>query len=344
MRKSAYGDWAHATLLAVLALMTAAGCGGGQGAPGSAVIAIDGSSTVFPITEAVAEEFQLVSSGARVTVGISGTGGGFSKFCAGETDLSNASRPIKPVEVAACQAAGIDFVELPVAYDGIAVVVHPSNDWVDALTIDDLKRMWEPAAQGTVARWEQVRTGWPETELHLFGPGADSGTFDYFTDVIVGDEGASRGDFTSSEDDNVLVQGVSTDELALGFFGYAYYEENRDRLRLVPVDDGDDTNGAGPIAASPDTVRDGTYRPLSRPVFVYVSTASLARPEVAAFVDFYLDQGADLVREVGYVPLSPNEYELIAGRVEARVTGSMFGEGQDAGVTLAELLVQPTHP
>ena len=345
MRTIDVGSSVGTALLAGIALLAASvGCGAGQSGPGATgVIAVDGSSTVFPITEAVAEEFQAVSPEARVTVGISGTGGGFSKFCAGETDISNASRPIKAVEIKACAAAGIEFVELPVAYDGIAVVVHPSNDWVDALTVADLRRMWEPAAQSTVARWEQVKTGWPEAELHLFGPGADSGTFDYFTDVIVGDEGASRGDFASSEDDNVLVQGVSTDGLALGFFGYAYYEENRDRLRLIAVDDEDDANGAGPIAVSPDTVRDGTYQPLSRPIFVYASTDSLDRPEVAAFVAFYLTQGSDLVREVGYVPLSLPEYELVAERVRMRITGSMFDEGQGAGLSLEELLVQPIH-
>ena len=330
------------TITATLTVLLA-GCGGGGPSTGSSVIAIDGSSTVFPITEAVAEEFQVASPGARVTVGISGTGGGFSKFCAGETDLSNASRPIKPVEIEACAAAGIEFVELPVAYDGIAVVVNPANDWVDSLTTADLRRIWEPAAQGTVMRWEHVRTGWPETELHLFGPGADSGTFDYFSEAIVGEEGASRGDFTSSEDDNVLVQGISTDALALGFFGYAYYEENRDRLRLIPVDDGDDSNGAGPIAASPDSVRDGTYQPLSRPIFVYVSTASLDRPEIQAFVDFYLSEGDDLVREVGYVPLTPPEYRLVSQRVHARQTGSMFGGGQ-VGASLEALLSASARP
>ena len=345
MRKRSFGSLAHVTVLAGVTLAVAvAGCGGGEQSAGTRVIAIDGSSTVFPITEAVAEEFQMASPGARVTVGISGTGGGFSKFCAGETDISNASRPIKPIEAEACAAAGIGFVELPVAYDGIAIVVNPLSDWVDTLTVSDLRQMWEPAAQGTVMRWEQVRTGWPEDELHLFGPGADSGTFDYFTDAIVGEEGASRGDFTSSEDDNVLVQGVSTDSLGLGFFGYAYYEENRDRLRLIPVDDGDDSNGAGPIAASPTTVRDGTYQPLSRPVFVYVSTASLDRPEVQAFVNFYLTVGADLVREVGYVPLSPHEYALVAQRAQERVVGSMFGGGQEVGSSLEVLLTASTHP
>jgi len=345
MRRLELGGVRCVAFLSGLALaVVAAGCGGGERAAGSRVIAIDGSSTVFPITEAVAEEFQILSPDARVTVGISGTGGGFSKFCAGETDVTNASRPIKLVEVEACTAAGIGFVELPVAYDGIAIVVNPENDWVNTLTTEDLRRMWEPAAQGAVVRWEQVRTGWPEAELHLFGPGADSGTFDYFTEAIVGEEGASRGDFTSSEDDNVLVQGISTDALALGFFGYAYYEENRERLRLVPVDDEDDSNGAGPIAASPEAVRDGTYQPLSRPIFVYVSTASLDRPEVQAFVDFYLTDGADLVREVGYVPLSPHEYDLVAQRAQERVEGTMFGGAQGVGSSLEALLAASTHP
>ena len=345
MRQRAFSKASYVTLFVGATLVVVmAGCGAGEPSAGGDVIAIDGSSTVFPITEAVAEEFQMASPGARVTVGISGTGGGFSKFCAGEIDISDASRPIKPVEVEACAAAGIGFVELPVAYDGIAIVVNPENDWVDTLTIADLRRMWEPAAQGTVTRWEHVRTGWPEDDLHLFGPGADSGTFDYFSEAIVGEEGASRGDFTSSEDDNVLVQGISRDALGLGFFGYAYYEENRDRLKLIPVDDGDDSNGAGPIAASPDTVRDGTYQPLSRPIFVYVSTASLERPEVQAFVDFYLTEGADLVREVGYVPLSPHEYALVAQRANERVVGSMFGGGQEVGSSLEVLLAASTQP
>lgn len=310
-------------MLAVLAGMGAVGCGGGAREAADSVIAIDGSSTVFPITEAVAEEFQKIMPNARVTVGISGTGGGFQKFCSGETDISNASRPIKQVEIDACAAAGIEFIELPIAYDGIAIVVNPANDWVDAVTVDELRSIWEPGAQRTVMEWAQVKTGWPERELHLFGPGADSGTFDYFTDVIVGDEGASRGDFTSSEDDNVLVQGIATDELALGFFGYAYYEENRDRLKLVGVDDGDGENGLGPILASPQAVRDGTYQPLSRPVFIYVSTAALDRPEVRAFVGFYVTDAAELVREVGYVPLKAEEYLLLQRRVEeAGATGT----------------------
>ena len=321
-------------------LVGVAACGGGPddgGSSGSAVVTVDGSSTVFPIAEAVAEEFQLVDSAARVTVGVSGTGGGFKKFCAGEIDISNGSRPIKAVEIAACAAAGIDFIELPVAYDGIAVVVHPDNDWASTLTPEDLKVMWEPEAQGTVVSWNQVRPDWSEGELHLFGPGVDSGTFDYFTQAIVGEVGASRGDFTSSEDDNVLVQGVSTDPQALGFFGYAYYEANRGRLKLLSVDDGDETNGAGAIAPTPDSVRDGTYQPLSRPIFIYVNPEALERPEVSGFVNFFLSDGAPLAREVGYVPLSDAEYALVQRRLDGRVTGTMYADGNELA-SLSELL------
>ena len=312
-------------------------CGSGQSR--TSIIAIDGSSTVFPITEAVAEEFQGAMPSARVTVGISGTGGGFTKFCSGETDITNASRPIKQVEIDLCADQGINFIELPIAYDGIAILVNPENHWVDTIAVDELKRIWEPDAQQTVVRWDQIRPDWPERELHLFGPGADSGTFDYFTEVITGEEDASRGDFTSSEDDNVLVQGVSTDQLALGFFGYAYYEENRDRLKLVPVDDGNDDNGAGAIAASPETVRNGTYQPLSRPILLYVSTAALDRAEVRAFIDFYLNEGVPLVREVGYVPLGEHEYRLVQERVDTRVTGTMFNGNTSA--SLESLLTMP---
>lgn len=323
-----------------VALFGVVACGGGAGEGGAtsaAVITVDGSSTVFPIAEAVAEEFQLVDPAARVTVGVSGTGGGFKKFCAGETDISNGSRPIKAVEIDACAAAGVEFIELPVAYDGIAVVVNPENDWVSTLTPDDLDRMWNPAAQGTVVSWDQVRPEWPDSELHLFGPGVDSGTFDYFTQAIVGQESASRGDFTSSEDDNVLVQGVATDPLALGFFGYAYYEANRDRLKLVSIDDGDETNGAGAIAPSPESVRDGTYQPLSRPIFIYVNPESLDRSDVSGFVNFFLSDGASLVREVGYVPLSDAEYALVQSRLDGRVTGTMFEHG-DERASLTALL------
>jgi phosphate transport system substrate-binding protein len=316
-------------------IWTAAACGGGErtspeAGGGTRLITVDGSSTVFPITEAVAEEFQRAQQGVRVTVGTSGTGGGFQKFCRDEIDISDASRPIKANEAQACAKAGIQFIEVPVAYDGIAVVVNPKNTWAASMTVAELKRLWEPAAQGKVVRWNQIRQDWPDREIHLFGAGVDSGTFDYFTEAIVGKEAQSRGDYTSSEDDNVIVQGVSGDELALGYFGYAYYEENKGRLKLVAVDDGDESNGKGPIAPSPETVKDGTYRPLSRPVFIYSKLEALERPEVKEFVDFYLGKGAALVREVGYIPLTDREYELVRARVANRRTGSMY-EGTDSG-------------
>ena len=330
----------------LLAGLAGAGACRGWGGGAARVVSVDGSSTVFPIAEAVAEEYRRVDPAARVTVGVSGTGGGFEKFCAGETDISSASRPIRAAEIEACAAAGIAFVELPIAYDGIAVVVHADNDWVETLTPDDLRRMWEPAAQGTVTRWNQVRPEWPDRELRLFGPGIRSGTFDYFTQAVVGRAGSGRGDFTSSEDDNVLVQGVSNDELALGFFGYAHYEESRDRLGLSAIDDGDDTNGAGAIRPSPDTVRNGTYRPLSRPVFLYVNPEALDLPEVAGLVRYFLSEGAELVREVGYVSLTNREYALVRRRLEDRVVGTMYcGPGGAAGevASLEALLSRPGY-
>lgn len=302
------------------------------------IIAIDGSSTVFPITEAVAEEFRSTDP-TRVTIGVSGTGGGFKKFCKGETAISGASRPIKPSEVELCKTGGVDYIELPVAYDGISVVVNPKNDWVKYLTVAELKALWRPEAQGQIKRWSQVRTGWPDEEVHLFGAGVDSGTYDYFTSAVVGTEHSSRGDFTSSEDDNVLVQGVATDRLALGFFGYAYYEQNRSRLSAVPIDDENDANGRGPIAVSPQSVIDGTYSPLSRPIFIYVSVAAAARPEVAAFVDFYIANATKLVREVGYIQLPERGYGLVSKRFERRVSGSIFGgTGSRVGVSVESLL------
>ena len=257
------------------------------------MITADGSSTVFPITEAVAEEFQKANAGTRVTVGSSGTGGGFQKFCRNETDLSNASRPIKSAEARGVRKAGIEFIELPIAYDGLAIVVNPKNTWVTSMTVADLKKLWEPAAQGKVKRWNQIRPEWPDQEIHLFGAGVDSGTFDYFTEAIVGKEGQSRGDYTSSEDDNVIVQGVSGDANALGYFGYAYYEQNKDKLKVVPIDDGDAANGAGPDRAV--TGNGGGTAPIGRcraPVFIYPKVKALDRPEVKAFVEFYLDKGA----------------------------------------------------
>jgi phosphate transport system substrate-binding protein len=327
----------------VLSLLVAgAGCGRGDGAAGrdgaAGIVRIDGSSTVFPISEAVAEEFQQQHRGVRVMVGISGTGGGFQKFCRGETDITNASRPIKPTEREACATSGVEFIELPVAYDGLVVAVHPKNTWVDHLTVDELRRIWAPEAQGKVLRWNQVRTAWPDRELHLFGAGVDSGTYDYFTEAVVGREGASRGDFTSSEDDNVLVQGIANDELALGFFGIAYYEQNRQRLRAVPVADGSER---GPVAPSVQAVKDGIYQPLSRPLFVYVSRAAAERPEIAAFVEFQLSEGDALVSEVGYVPLGAENLQLARQHFTNRVTGSAFAEGgSQVGMTVERLLAR----
>jgi phosphate transport system substrate-binding protein len=304
----------------------------------STLIKVDGSSTVFPITEAVAEEFQKKNSGVRVTVGISGTGGGFKKFCVGETDISDASRPIKLSEVESCLDNKIQYVELPVAYDGLAVMVNPKNDWVDYLTVKELKKMWEPAAQGKIKKWNQIRPNWPDKEIHLFGPGADSGTYDYFTEAIVGKEHSSRGDYTASEDDNVLVQGIASDPFALGFFGVAYYEHNKERLKLVPIDDENDANGQGPVLPEYDNVVNGTYQPLARPIFIYVSLKSADKPEVRNFVDFYMKNGAALSKEVGYIALPDRAYELGANRFQKRVAGSVFGGKSQVGVSIEDLL------
>jgi phosphate transport system substrate-binding protein len=329
--------------LAPVALAVA--CGGGSSssssAGGTTLVTLDGSSTVFPISEAVAEEFQRATPGTRVTVGISGTGGGFQKFCRAETDISDASRPITASEIAACEKAGVEYVELPVAYDGIAIVVNPKATWATDITAAELKTLWAPEAQAKVTKWNQVRTTWPDREIHLFGAGVDSGNYDYFTEAITGKAKASRGDFTSSEDDNVLVQGVSSDELALGFIPFAYFEDNADKLKLVPVDDGKADNGAGAIMPSPDTIRTGTYQPLSRPVFIYVSRKAAERPEVQKFVDFYLAQADTLVPEVNYVGLGADAYMLVAERFAARTTGSLFvGADNTVGVTIEQLLAK----
>ncbi len=303
------------------------------------LVKVDGSSTVYPITEAVAEEFAKAQPKVRITVGISGTGGGFKKFCGGETDISDASRPIKPTEVQQCAAKKVDYIELPVAYDGIAVMVNPKNTWATTMTVAEMRKLWEPAAQGKITRWSQIRAGWPDKEIHLFGAGVDSGTYDYFTEAIVGKEHASRGDFTASEDDNVLVQGIANDPLALGFFGLAYYENNKDRLKLVAIDDENPKNGDGPIAPSFESVKDATYQPLARPIFIYLSKKAADRPAVADFVNFYLTAGGPLVREVGYIPLSDEAYRLGQARVAKRTVGSVFGgKGSQVGVTLESLL------
>src|SRR5574341_838045 len=300
------------------------------------IIQIDGSSTVFPITEAVAEEFQKTKKGAvKVTVGIAGTGGGFKKFCRGETDVSDASRPILKQEMDACKGAGVQYIEIPVAYDALTVMVNPKNDWVKALTVPDLKKMWEPAAQGKITSWNQVRTDWPNAPLKLFGPGADSGTFDYFTEAIVGKAKSSRGDFTASEDDNVLVQGIANDKNALGYFGFAYYIENQKKLKAVAID-----GGKGPVAPSPRTVEDGTYQPLSRPIFIYVSKKAAEKPEVKEFVEFYMRNAEKLVRQVKYVALPANAYKLGIEHFQKGKLGTVFGGEAQVGIKIEELLTR----
>ena len=298
------------------------------------IVQIDGSSTVFPITEAVAEEFQKAKKNkVKVTVGIAGTGGGFKKFCRGETDISDASRPILKAEMEICKQAGVEYIELPVAFDALTVMVNPKNDWVKTLTTADLKKMWEPAAQGKVSSWNQIRSEWPNAPLKLFGPGADSGTFDYFTEAVVGKAKSSRGDFTASEDDNVLVQGIANDRNALGYFGFAYYIENQKKLKAVPID-----GGKGPVAPSPKTVEDGTYQPLSRPIFIYVSKKSLDKPEVKEFTEFYLKQAPQLVKQVKYVPLPQAAYTTAQEHLQKGKVGTVFGGEAEVGVKIDDLL------
>ncbi len=323
----------YATLLGALIAGTAAVVAASAQAQ---IVKIDGSSTVYPISEAVAEEFQKAKKGAiKVTVGISGTGGGFKKFCRGETDISDASRPITAKEMKDCAEAGIKYVELPVAFDALTVVVHQKNTWIKEFKVEELKKMWEPGAQGKVTTWNQVNSAWPNAPLKLFGPGADSGTFDYFTDAINGKEKASRGDFTASEDDNVLVQGVSRDVGAIGYFGMAYYVENKDKLKAVPI-----VNKGSSKAVMPslETVMDGTYQPLARPIFIYVSNKAMARPEVKEFVEFYLTHGAKLSKEVGYVPLGKQHYDLAMKNFKAGKLGTGFGGKAEVGVKLDDLL------
>ncbi len=338
------------TTSVVLFLIFASGCisGGDAARPSevpqkalSGAVKVDGSSTVFPITEAVGEEFQKLHPEVRVTVGVSGTGGGFKKFCNGEIDISDASRPIKPSEVDLCRNNGVDYIELPVAFDGLSVMVNPQNGWASCMTVIELKRIWEPEAQGGITKWNQIRAEWPGAPMRLYGAGVDSGTYDYFTEAVIGKEHSSRGDFTSSEDDNVLVQGIYGDRNALGFFGYAYYVENKDKLKLVAIDDGKDENGRGCILPSEETINTGTYQPLSRPLFIYVSKTSADRPEIKEFVEFYLTEGRELVSGVGYISLPERAYELALQRFENRRLGSAFGgRGSQVGVKIEDVLAE----
>ena len=300
----------------------------------SPIVRIDGSSTVYPITEAVAEDFQIAKRGTvRVTVGISGTGGGFKKFCRGELDIVNASRPITELEMESCRKTGVQYVEMPIAIDALTVVVNPRNTWSRAMTVDELRQFWEPAAQGRINNWNQVNPAWPNERIKLFGPGADSGTFEYFTEAIVGRAKSSRGDFTASEDDNVLVQGVASDMYALGFFGFAYYVENSRRVNAVAID-----SGSGGVLPSAHTVKDGSYQPLSRPVFIYVNARSTTKSEVRDFVKFFMDNAVELVSEVKYFPLSLNVYKLNLENMEKNKLGSVFAGQSEVNVNIEEVM------
>ena len=315
-------------------------CGGGPAGPGgeAAVIKIDGSSTVFPITEAVAEEFQKEKGGrVKVTVGISGTGGGFKKFVRGEIDVADASRPILADEMTQARTNGIEFVELPIAFDAIAVVINPQNDWVTSMTVEELKKIWEPGAQGKITHWNHVRPEWPKEKIALFGAGADSGTFDYFTEAIVGKAKASRGDYTASEDDNVLVQGVEGNKFALGYIPYAYFAPHANRMKAVAVQ-WERNKVQEPVLPSPENVIAGTYNPLSRPLFIYVSKKSMDKPEVKEFVQFYLNNVKTLATEVKYVPLTEGAYQMANERLRNTQTGSGFGGVPEVGLPIEELL------
>lgn len=316
-----------------MAVIIAAAFTSGYASAADKVIKIDGSSTVYPVTEAVAEEFQIATKN-KVTVGESGTGAGFKKFCRGETDISNASRPIAQKEMDACKEAGIQFIELPIAFDALTVVVNSKNDWVKSLSVEELKKMWEP--KSSVKNWKQVNAAYPDKALALFGPGTASGTFDYFTEAINGKSKASRTDYTPSEDDNVLVQGVSGNAGGLAYFGYAYYEENKDKLRAIPISA---KAGSPAVMPSPEAVKDGTYQPLARPIFIYVNATSAAfKPEVKAFVNYYLEHAPTLVKEVKYVPLTTEDYAAVKEHFKALKPGTGFGGKNEVGIKVKDLI------
>jgi phosphate transport system substrate-binding protein len=322
--------------VASFALLVAA-CGGGEEKSGQSArssseqIAVDGSSTVFPLAEAAAEGFtRTATGGARVTVGESGTGGGFSKFCRGETQISNASRPISAEEMAACAAGNVQYVEIPIAFDGISVVAHPSNP-VNGVTLAQLRTIWQPSAERTITNWNQVNRAWPNLPMQLFGPGTASGTFDFFTEAVNGDGGASRTDYTPSEDDNVLVQGVANNPGAIGYFGFAYYEQNRERLKVLPVDG---------VTPSAETIASGQYA-LSRPMFIYVNAEALRRPQVRRFVTYFVQNAATLAPQVGYVALPAEAYAAFGERVAQSLTGTAFGGHNEVGLSIEDLTTRP---
>lgn len=321
---------------AALAAVVAGAGWAGTAARAQETIKIDGSSTVYPITEAVAEEYAKDKSAARVTAGYSGTGGGFKKFVRNEIEISGASRPISSKEMEDARKGGIEYIELPVAFDALTVVIHPKNTWAKELTVEDLKKMWGPDSKAQT--WKDVRPEWPATPLKLYGPGTDSGTFDYFTEAINGKAKASRADYTASEDDNVLVQGVSGNEGALGYFGLAYYLANKDKLQAVAVVNPQTKKGVLPTEA---TVIDGSYAPLARPIFIYVNKSALSRPAVAKFAQFYLENGPDMAKKVKYVPLPDEAYEKGLARLKARQSGTAYGGAGDVGMKIKDLFEKP---
>ncbi|MBX3119831.1 MAG: PstS family phosphate ABC transporter substrate-binding protein [Fimbriimonadaceae bacterium] len=320
----------------IVGVSALAGCGpkGGDGA-GTVDVMIDGSSTVYPIMERMAEDFMDTNKNVRITVGTSGTGGGFKKFIAGEIDIADASRAIEEKEIEALKANGIDFVEIPIAFDGVSVVINPQNDFAGTLTVAELKKIWEPGSK--VQLWSEVREGFPAEKITLFGPGTDSGTFDYFTKAINGEEKASRSDYTASEDDNSLVQGVQGDKYAMGYFGYAYYEKNKESLKAVTID-----NGKSKVGPSFESIADGTYQPLSRPLFLYVRAKALDRPEIVSFLKYVMGEGSKSLRDVGYVPLPDGAYELANKRIDAKTTGTVF-HGAEVGVRIEDILQRVAH-
>jgi len=301
------------------------------------LIKVDGSSTVYLLTEAVAEEFQKANRGRiRVTVGISGTGGGFKKFCRGETDVADASRPILKEEIDLCRKNGIAYYELPIAFDAMTVAVSPKNTWITSMTVEELKKMWEPAAQNKITRWNQINSDWPDAPLVLFGPGSDSGTFDYFTDAVVGKAKASRGDYTASEDDNVIVQGIESNKNALGYMGFAYYAAQMKKLKAVAI-----VGKGGPVLPSAENVINGTYQPLSRPLFIYVSESAARRTEVKDFVAYYLTEGPKLIAEVRYIPLPEQVYIKVRERFTKGDVGTGFGGVPEVGLAVDEIMSRP---
>lgn len=329
--KSFTTKWLSALLLSA-AVVGISACSGDRAE--TYIVRIDGSSTVFPITEAIAEEFQAATK-IRTTVGISGTGGGFKKFCRGETDMTQASRPILTEEMEACKAAGVEYIELPIAYDALTVVINKDNDFITSMTVDELRIMWEPAAQDVIKNWNQVNPAWPDRPLNLFGAGSDSGTFDYFSEAIMGKAKSSRGDFTASEDDNVIVRGVSGDVGAIGYFGFAYFAENQDKIKAVPIVAKPDAEA---VAPSEENVMNGTYQPLSRPLFIYVNAASASNPAVRDFIDYYLEHSKALIQEVKFIPLPDNEYQAVIQHWKARKTGTGFGGHPEVGIKIEDLL------